>query len=50
MPLRRKRDDTYRLGFGDYAEWITPMILGVLVLVFLLSLVIDHWGGAVSSL
>jgi hypothetical protein len=46
----RKREDTYRLGLADHAEWFAPMILGVLVLLFLLSLVIDRWGGAVSSL
>ena len=46
----QKHNDTYRLGFADRAEWFAPLLLGVLVALFLLFLVIDHWGGGVSSL
>lgn len=36
---RRKRDP-YRLGFGDRAEFVVPLLIGVLIVVVLILFVL----------
>jgi hypothetical protein len=46
--LRRRPADPYRLGLGDRAEFMVPLLIGLLVAILLLLGVVFHFGAGVS--